>query len=197
MTKDFSDKVKNLREKYGFTMRELAELLGFSESTISQWESGKIPPKKSSVILVDLLYEKLRREHESIDLPVTSEISAGKGMIPDDRIEAYLSIPLKLLEGRKNLKTLCVVRVRGNSMEPTFRHGDFVIVDYSKDYIDIDGIYVITIDNEVMIKRVAVIGNNKLRIISDNPQYGAFEVDKNEVIVNGKVVMAVIQVTPY
>ena len=42
-------KLKELREKAGFSQRELAEKLGVQASTVCQWESGKREPNMALV----------------------------------------------------------------------------------------------------------------------------------------------------
>lgn len=44
----FKNRLKELRQKNQMTMKELGEKLGYSESTISMYESGKRQPKTSN-----------------------------------------------------------------------------------------------------------------------------------------------------
>lgn len=39
---DIGDVIRKARKEYGLTMKELANLIGVSEATISRWESGDI-----------------------------------------------------------------------------------------------------------------------------------------------------------
>lgn len=43
----FKDRIKELRQKNNYTLKELGEKIGYSESTISMYESGKRQPKKA------------------------------------------------------------------------------------------------------------------------------------------------------
>lgn len=40
---ELKDKIKDLRQQAGLTMRQLADAVNVSEATISRWESGNIP----------------------------------------------------------------------------------------------------------------------------------------------------------
>ena len=75
-------------------------------------------------------------------------------------------------------------------MEPTLFSGDLVLVDHAKTSVAPQGgIYAISIDHEIMIKRIQVLFNEgKLRIISDNKQYDPIEATPDQVRINGKVI---------
>ncbi len=47
---DLKDLIRNRRIELGLTMKELAELVGVSEGTISRWESGEISNMKRDKI---------------------------------------------------------------------------------------------------------------------------------------------------
>lgn len=85
---------------------------------------------------------------------------------------------------------MVLIRVEGNSMEPTLCSGDMVLVDGNHNYIDLyGGIYAIAIENSIMIKRVQLLFQNKtLKIISDNPKYEPIIVSPEEIQVTGKVI---------
>ena len=64
---------------------------------------------------------------------------------------------------------MSIIKVSGDSMEPTLFSGDIVLVDHNRNYIDPQGgIYAIAMDDDViMIKRLQVIYPLKrIRIIS-------------------------------
>ncbi len=61
--------------------------------------------------------------------------------------------------------------VRGDSMEPTIRSGDILLVDTSKDRIEDNGIYVVVSGGYVLVKRVHPRLDGSLMLISDNATY--------------------------
>ena len=77
-------------------------------------------------------------------------------------------------------------------MEPTLRPGDIILIDKSNSAASRDGIYVIRIDNALLVKRVQRLPGNIIKISSDNPTYEPFEVnaaDKHEdIAIIGRVV---------
>lgn len=48
---DIKDLIKSKRIEKGYTMKELADLVGVSEATISRWESGEVSNMKRSGIV--------------------------------------------------------------------------------------------------------------------------------------------------
>ena len=75
---------------------------------------------------------------------------------------------------RAPLEQLGVITVDGDSMEPTLRTGDTVLVDFGQNQPgDKDGIYVIRTGNGLQVKRLQVeLGRAaRLTVLSDNPAY--------------------------
>lgn len=71
------------------------------------------------------------------------------------------------------LDQLAVISVDGDSMEPTLRPGDSVLIDFRQNQpADKDGIYVIRTGNGLQVKRVQVeLGKGLITVRSDNPVY--------------------------
>lgn len=121
---------------------------------------------------------------------VRGEISAGAGSVPDDVIELKIAFAKDWLKRRGDPKNLSLIRIRGDSMEPTLRSGDLVLVDHNRNYLDPQGgIYAVAMDDLIMIKRVQVLyPTDRVSIISDNPQYESIEIKAAEVRINGKII---------
>jgi phage repressor protein C with HTH and peptisase S24 domain len=64
-----------------------------------------------------------------------------------------------------------VILAVGDSMDPTIRDGDLILVDRSIDRIVDNGIYVVTVGGLVLVKRVQSRIDGGVVLISDNPQY--------------------------
>ena len=86
--------------------------------------------------------------------------------------------------------SLSVVRVMGDSMEPTLSDGDDVLVDASDHGSRLrDGIYVMRIDDTLVVKRIALRPDSPfITIASDNPNYPTWEdIDRSTVHIAGRV----------
>ena len=91
-----------------------------------------------------------------------------------------------------SLSTSDIVRVRGDSMEPTLWDGDRVIVDRSDTDVRVDGIFAILDEGSLIIKQVEIVrGTDPVEIIckSRNASYSPFNLilDGNTRII-GRVV---------
>ncbi len=68
-----------------------------------------------------------------------------------------------------------IITARGDSMEPTFKNGDALIVDILDRDIRRDGIFCVVIEGDLFIKRVQRIPG-AVKFISDNRHYDPFEI---------------------
>ena len=103
-------------------------------------------------------------------------VSAGPGAIVTEELgKPYFAFDerwLKALTSTRPAK-LSIVRVEGDSMSPTLNAGDDILVDRDDAAERLrDGIYVLRIDDAVVVKRVALnpVGG-RVTIQSDNPAY--------------------------
>lgn len=114
--------------------------------------------------------------------------SAGPGSWVDDEVvlgaatlDPALAAQLGLREGQA-----AIVRVRGESMQPGLIDGDLIVVDRARRLPDAKGgVFVVRIDDAVMVKRVAR-ASGTLVVSSDNPD--ALPVPPGTVEVIGRVV---------
>lgn len=122
--------------------------------------------------------------------------SAGPGAIPvDERRRPYFGFDQQWL--RRLTATapdrLEVIRVEGDSMSPTLNAGDDILVDLGDAAERLrDGIYVIRVDNTLLVKRLALhpVGR-RVTVQSDNPAYSDlpdYALDEIECI--GRVIWA-------
>jgi len=120
---------------------------------------------------------------------MTGEISAGSGLVPDDRADLRVAFQRDWINSKGQPQNMSLIKVRGDSMLPTLLSGDLVMVDHSRrSIVSPGGIYAIAIDDEIMIKRVQPTIDDKVLVISDNKQYSTFETVIENVRVNGKVI---------
>lgn len=82
---------------------------------------------------------------------------------------------------------LSAITVSGDSMEPTLRHGDEILVDRNWQPLR-DGIHVVRLDDAVLVKRLGMQGAGRIVLLSDNPAYRPIECGLDEAAVIGRVV---------
>ena len=81
-----------------------------------------------------------------------------------------------------------IIQVAGDSMEPSLRDGDDILVDRSPARPR-DGIYVIRMEDMLMVKRLAFGPGGQMSVRSDNPHYPSYDdVAPDSVTIIGRVV---------
>lgn len=73
-----------------------------------------------------------------------------------------------------------LITASGDSMEPTFRNGDLIVVDRQDRDLKRDGVFCVLVDGDLYVKRVQRIPGAVL-FISDNSLYRPFEIPIKEV----------------
>ena len=81
---------------------------------------------------------------------------------------------------------LSAIEVEGDSMDPTLRDGDEILVDRTPRPLRV-GIHVLRLDDVLLVKRIERAGE-RIRMISDNRAYPEIERDAGEVEIVGRVV---------
>lgn len=107
-----------------------------------------------------------------------AEASAGFGLLgPDTPAPLMVSISKDFLEklGLPSHHTI-MLKVRGDSMEPTLKTGDTIILNTSPSR-SLSGVTVFVSSGQLMVKRLAPTATGTVRIISDNDRYPTEEAE--------------------
>ena len=124
------------------------------------------------------------------------DASAGAGAFDgEERPRAHIAFdPVWLRRlARGTPEQLSIIRVAGDSMAPTLNDGDEILVDRGDAGERLrDGIYVLRIDDALVVKRVALNpAARMLSVRSDNPAYPGWpDCDPAAIDVVGRVVWA-------
>lgn len=99
---------------------------------------------------------------------------------------------LPVLEFQKitfaNPETVKMLRVFGDSMEPTLKSDDWVLVDISQNFVDSDGLFLIRMSSGLAVKRIQNTISQNVLIKSDNPRYDNITASVADVLIIGKVI---------
>lgn len=79
------------------------------------------------------------------------------------------------------------IRVQGDSMEPTLREGDEILVATGPAALR-DGIHVVRLDGAMLVKRLELGGGGRITLLSDNKAYSPIACTARELTVIGRVV---------
>ncbi len=201
-------RLREERERLGFTQPVLAELAGTTKKSQIDYEKDLTQPKASYLAIIadagaDINYivtGKRETTHNSdLDsmfgvLPVYDvEVSAGDGSV------AYGVTPLCYFAYRKDWlrhrgfyeKDLHVVVAKGDSMDPTICDGESLLVNTAEKVPKDGHIYVIRNGDTLWVKRIQKQIDGSLLLISDNSIYPPLQLNLDEscdIEVIGKVV---------
>lgn len=114
---------------------------------------------------------------------VKARLSGGGGSLEtSDSVVGYYAFRRAWLAGRGDIHSMRLMRVTGESMEPTLEDEDVVLVDLSQRDILTGKIYAVRIDDEIVVKRLDK-KPGQLVLISDNRQfYDPLEINVSEQI---------------
>ncbi len=167
--------------------RVLARYFGVDEQLLGAMGAEERPP----------VAQHLRDKGREFSIVPRLEIgaSAGPGALEQNESAAgALAFDprwLRALGVRPDL--LSIIRVAGESMAPTLTDGDDIMVDRGDGAGRLrDGIYVLRMDDALMVKRLALTPRRgRVSIRSDNPLYPAFEdVALEDIVLVGRVIWA-------
>lgn len=204
-------KLRLARKQAGLSQVQLAEKIDVAQSVVSNLENGILdswdtngPLLEEALALPPGYFASERPNaptNRAIDRPAQVSIpeydvrlSAGGGhLIDTENVKDVWQFSRRYLvdELRLSPSSLAVVEVEGDSMEPTLRSGDRVLVDHSDRNPAKPGIYAIFDSNATVVKRLEKIPASdppKVVLISDNPHHSRYEVPAELVNVIGRVV---------
>lgn len=170
--------LRPLRKQKGLSMKELGQIFGIAESTVSQYETGKRDPDYEMLLKLSEFFsvsvDYLLRGVEAQDtkrglrIPVLGSIPAG---IPLEAIEDVIDweeIPEEMARGGKEYFAL---RVSGDSMYPKILDGDTVVIRKQPVCESGDDCVVYVNGDDATLKTVKLHEDGSLTIQPINPNY--------------------------
>lgn len=189
-----SSTVTAIAEILNVTEQELYDNFEEQKEKIVKDELKNNPTKYSNYFLKTI-------DNSKIDIPYfeNSYACAGTGLINYDETPKPITFDRGFLETQlnmKNFKNVHIIKVKGNSMEPTFKSGTFLMINPMENegnVVENGSIYVVRYYEDIMVKRV--VRNNKTKEVllhSDNKiEHPSIEI-KNEDINDFQIIGRVI-----
>lgn len=201
------ERLRQLMALQGLTQARFAERMGISSPNMSKHLSGRLPITHGLVNRVCLDYGVARQwlmygedvpfaKSEGYNLRNASGTPASKGvpvydidvtagfgpldrMFTQDRITGHIDIPR--LNNPVNER---IVRVSGDSMEPSIRNGSYIAIrEVQSDTIFWGQAYVIILEDYRMVKILRRHPNPALVVLhSENPEYDDIEVPRSHIL---------------
>lgn len=170
---------------------KLAAILEVDEQELTDLP---ITPTPAHMAGVSLIADKIASLFNKEDIVTIDMVDAtaccGDGVenLPE-KICGHWRLPLaefkSLASGNPN--DIKMLRVQGDSMQPTINEGDFVWVDISNNFVGSDGIYLIRMATGLAVKRLQA-GLSNVVIKSDNPTYSDITAEVGELKIVGRVI---------
>lgn len=100
--------------------------------------------------------------------------------IHSEQIVDYLAFKKEWLDMSLNVRNDCLalITIKDDSMEPTLRSDDLILTDVRRSHLENNSLYVLQLDNELVVKRIQRKLNGSLIVKSDNPNYESEELDE-------------------
>lgn len=175
-------------ERAGKSQRQLAEVLSIEENKISKVRAGERQFRGTELIRAlkwlssieegrevasDLPDDDPRVEYVEVEVLPTFAGMGGGGTGDGDRAMALVprALIVDVLRGRPS--DFLLIDVRGDSMEPDFRHGDQILVDKRDVSPAQPGPFALWDGDwgEYVVKNVERVRSGEVRIFSSNPKY--------------------------
>lgn len=125
---------------------------------------------------------------------VEARASAGRGPgLGSDEVVDFLAFSEEWVRNTLHRRpaNLALLEATGDSMDPTIRDGDILLVDTSVKDIQSSRVYVLQVNGALLVKRIQVRLDGSLVVKSDNPSYEPEVVrpdDRNPLRIIGQVV---------
>lgn len=164
-------------KKYGKTQKEICKDLGFKEMTFSDWVNAKTYPRIDKIEKManyfhvqkaDLVEEKRKTLKNIVPIercmvPIIGQIAAGKPILADEHIEAFLPCDT-------GVHADFGLIVSGDSMIGADIHDGDVVFIRSQPIVDDGQIAAVRIDDDATLKRFYK-NPDGCTLVSMNPQY--------------------------
>ena len=219
-TDNFCERISKAIELAGGPM-QFSKKAGLSRSVLDKYTKGESDPSRLRMIsmakaaevsfewlatgvgepqktygLSDNPQELISYQEPMARIPIMNvTASAGGGsVVTTEDTEGYLAFePSWLHRMGLNRAELFTMPTMGESMEPTIKAGEYVLCSSAEHHAKIgDGIYVIRLDGNILVKRLQVLPGGILEVSSDNSQfYKPFRLDmkaETDFIILGRVI---------
>ena len=173
--KIIGDRLLQARQRRGMTQKRLAKEIATSASHLSSMEHGRVGISirtalgVARILRVSVEYlaaeierqsdevGEIKKKHEDDDYVAISEIdtSAGAGAVADDeKITGHMKFPHQWLRNRRLRPAVCrIIRVSGDSMEPTLPNRAAILVNLGSNHVQDGKVFVIRIGDDLVVKR--------------------------------------------
>lgn len=186
------NRIKILREEFGFTQQDLANKLECSKSVIGLYESETRKPsmevllKLSDIFNCSIDYLLGKSDIKTVDLkdklfliPIVGKVAAGQPILADENIEGYLPID-PLMYNLTSPNGFFFLQIQGESMNKLIKNGSFALIK-KQDYAENGDVIVAIVngDDEATVKRYKQLNEQfvMLEPVSEDSSFQPITID--------------------
>lgn len=174
----FGDRIKDARKAAGLTQRQLADKIGVSNTSISNWEQCVSTPDPDTIqhlcwalnVQPNYFFGAEVSQFggiipvpEMAKIPLLGSIACGAPILAEEHIEDYVNIP-------KHIQADFALSCKGDSMiNARIFDGDIVYIR-QQDMVDNGDIAAVLIDGEATLKRFRLLPD-RIILEPENPLY--------------------------
>ena len=170
--------LQRLCDASGDSITWLATGAGHRDSS-RDWSQGeRTQQEQASGSMLQIVDPKALDDGALILVPrLDVEASAGAGMVVDeDDVSEMVAFDPRWLRARSiTPQAARIITARGDSMEPTIRSGDLLVVDTAIETAVDSGVYVVSYAGALVVKRLFLLHTGAIILSSDNKVAGRDE----------------------
>ncbi|MDO8262641.1 MAG: LexA family transcriptional regulator [Gallionella sp.] len=119
---------------------------------------------------------------------------SGQGRVTDEMLQFSTAWIKRELNSAPS--DLFLILVDDESMVPTLRPGDTILLDRRATWPDREGIYILRMNGVSLVKRLQILPGGIIKVVSDNPAYETFtirlsDINEQDFAILGRVVWVV------
>lgn len=189
--------IRRLLKESNKTQNELAEYIGVSKTTVSEWIAAKKYPRIEKIQAMaeyfdvyrsDITEKKIENKSKGISIPVLGKVIAG---IPIEAIEEIIDYE-EITEQMARTGDFFALQVTDDSMEPQMSEGDVVIVR-KQDDLDSGQIGIVLVNGDEATVKKVVKKENGIMLVPFNSDYepwfyDQYDIETKPVKIIGRVV---------
>lgn len=187
---DIKDWIKAARAHKGWTQQELGDAVGRTKANVGHWETGKHEPKLEQIHAIakhtgyslpafgiaESNVEQAAELKNSRMVPVTGSVKGG-----DDGYLVQSNAPDGFVEYWTGDKKAFALRIKGDSMHPRYRAGEFVVVTPSIEAQPGRDVVVRLTNGKCLLKQLNWIRDDEVQLLSINNGYAPMTIPREDI----------------
>lgn len=208
-----------LRKHLKMSQTDFADRVGSKQANVSKWEGGTKPEALPMATMAELAGVSVKEFSEQLwhktgdskpQSPPIEDLAAENGWALIEEIDLSLGMGATFIDPDRSperlglipfaldwlrdihrgpISHLKIVRGRGDSMEPTIRDGDLVLIDTSRRRLDEqDVVWAISYGDLGMIRRLRQMPDGGVQLMPDNAVVRPTEAYDGELHIMGRII---------